>query len=247
MNILRPVVCRNLLRNYSQFKIVLPSNHLLVNINRNFNVNQRVLLPYSTTTMLTPTNDGIIKNMFKKLKNSKSKLRGAGILLYENIADGLNYFEFFKEFEMKDSFNSWFLVTELHVWLILTRVMQEGANPNEDGRFLRNCIVEAMWADIQMRSKKLGSDNPAFTRQQVSILSEQFQASLLAYDEGLSFDDKTLASALWRRFFNSECDDFGKLEKLVKYVRKTSRELDLLTRDQITSINTKISWLPLND
>jgi cytochrome b pre-mRNA-processing protein 3 len=174
-------------------------------------------------------------------------LRGSGVLLYENIADGLNYAEFFQEFELRDSFNSWFLVTELHVWLLLTRVMQEGANSSEDGRFLRNCIVESMWADVQTRSKKLGSDNPSFTRQQVTILSEQFQASLLAYDEGLSYDDKALASALWRRFFESQCDDFSKLEKLVKYVRRTSHQLDLLTRDQITAFNTKIAWLPLNE
>lgn len=159
----------------------------------------------------------------------------------------MNYFEFFNEFGLKDTFNSWFLVTELHVWLLLTRVMQEGANSNEDGRFLRNCIVEAMWADVQTRSKKLGSDNPSFTREQVTILSEQFQASLLAYDEGLCFDDKALASAMWRRFFEAQSDDFVKLEKLVKYVRKTAQELDQVTREDLLSLNKKIAWLTLNE
>lgn len=166
------------------------------------------------------------------------------MLLYENIADGINYSQFFGEFGMKDAFNSWFLVTELHVWLLACRVMQEGSNNNEDGRFLRNCIVETMWSDVQTRSKKLGSDNPSFTRKQVTILSEQFQASLISYDEGLSFDDKALASALWRRFFEAECDDFVKLEALVKYVRRTSQMLDNLDRQQLVS-NPKIEWLPL--
>lgn len=147
---------------------------------------------------------------------------------------------------MKDAFNSWFLVTELHVWLLSCRVMQEGPNSNEDGRFLRNCIVEAMWSDVQIRSKKLGSDNPSFTRQQVTILSEQFQASLISYDEGLSFDDKVLASALWRRFFESQCDDFTKLEMLVRYVRRTAQMFDNISREQLLT-NPKINWLPLRD
>lgn len=168
----------------------------------------------------------------------------AGVLLYENIADGINYGQFFSEFGMKDAFNSWFLVTELHVWMLACRVMQEGSNNNEDGRFLRNCIVETMWSDVQVRSKKLGSDNPSFTRKQVTILSEQFQASLISYDEGLSFDDKALASALWRRFFEAECDDFVKLETLVNYVRRSAQMLDNLDRTQLVT-NPKIEWLSL--
>lgn len=119
--------------------------------------------------------------------------------------------------------------------------MREGSTSDEDGRFMRNCIVEAMWTDVQFRSKKLGSDNPSFTRKQISILSEQFQATLISYDEGLCFDDKTLANALWRRFFEAKCEDFTKLEKLVIYVRKSSNDLDRLTREQLLS-DPKIQW-----
>lgn len=147
---------------------------------------------------------------------------------------------------MKDSFNSWFLITELHVWLLACRVMQEGPNNNEDGRFLRNCIVETMWSDVQIRSKKLGSDNPSFTRKQVTILSEQFQATLISYDEGLSFDDKALASALWRRFFEAQCDDFTKLEILVNYVRRTAQMFDSMSREQLIKY-PKIDWLLLKE
>lgn len=71
------------------------------------------------------------------------------------MADQINYLEFFKRFELPDTFNSWFLVTELHVWMLLVRAMAEGSETGEDGRFLRNCIVEAMWADVGTRAKKL--------------------------------------------------------------------------------------------
>lgn len=160
--------------------------------------------------------------------------------MYENIADKLNYVDFFNEFKMPDTFNSWFLVTELHCWMMLTRVMNEGADTGQDGRFLRNCIVEAMWADVQVRSKKLSIDNPSASRRQVAILSEQFQATLINYDEGLMSDDKILASALWRRFFDMNCEDYSKLEKLVEYVRRTSMLLDNMTREEV--LRQPVEW-----
>jgi cytochrome b pre-mRNA-processing protein 3 len=52
---------------------------------------------------------------------------------------------------MPDTFNSWFLVTELHVWMLMVRAMAEG----DEGRFVRNNIVEAMWEDVITRVKKL--------------------------------------------------------------------------------------------
>lgn len=141
---------------------------------------------------------------------------------------------------MPDTFNSWFLITELHCWMILTRVMNEGPETGQDGRFMRNCIVESMWADVQLRSKKLSMDNPSAARSQVAILSEQFQATLINYDEGLMSDDRILASALWRRFFDMKCEDYTKLEKLVSYVRQSTLQLDSMTRDEL--LRPKIEW-----
>jgi cytochrome b pre-mRNA-processing protein 3 len=60
-------------------------------------------------------------------------------------------------------------------------------------------------------------------RSQIQILSQQFQAALITYDEGLASDDKALAGALWRRFFGRKCGDYQQLEELVKYVRKQVR------------------------
>ena len=73
-------------------------------------------------------------------------------MLYESVADHVQYQTFFKEFNLDDTFFSWFLVTEMHVWMLMVRVMTEG----DDGRFIRNIIVEAMWQDVSTRAKKLG-------------------------------------------------------------------------------------------
>lgn len=182
--------------------------------------------------------------MINRLQNPRSKLRAGSTFLYENIADGVNYIDFFKEFQLKDTFNSWFLITELHVWMLCTRVMQEGSESKEDGRLLRNFLVEAMWTDVSTRSKKLGNDNPSLKRKQIEILSEQFQATLISYDEGLWYDDKTLANALWKRFFEAQLTDFTKLELLVKYVRRTTKLLDETSRYSLVD-KPNIKWISL--
>ena len=87
------------------------------------------------------------------------KLKVTSIRLYENVADEINYVKFFQRYNMPNTFNSWFLVTELHVWLLLTRLMAEGSETGEKGRFMRNSIVEAMWNDVNSRAKKLGVSN----------------------------------------------------------------------------------------
>jgi cytochrome b pre-mRNA-processing protein 3 len=53
---------------------------------------------------------------------------------------------------MEDTLFSWFLVTEMHVWMLMLRLMQEG----EKGLKLRNSIVLAMWNDVNIRARKLG-------------------------------------------------------------------------------------------
>ena len=53
---------------------------------------------------------------------------------------------------MPDTFYSWFVITELHVWMLMVRCMAEGP----DGQVLRNCIVQSMWNDVNQRTKQLG-------------------------------------------------------------------------------------------
>ncbi|XP_017493113.1 PREDICTED: ubiquinol-cytochrome-c reductase complex assembly factor 1 isoform X1 [Rhagoletis zephyria] len=209
---------------------------------------------YSTTTRTDVVNnqpessdDNILKRVLKRVgfsPNTKTRLRVSSHLLYESVADKINYLNFFKAFDMPNTFNSWFLVTELHVWMLLVRAMAEGSESGEDGRFLRNCIVEVMWGDVNARAKKLGTHNPSKTREQIEILSEQFQAALIAYDEGIMSDDRVLAGALWRRFFAMNCDDIIKIERLVKYVREQTVLLDQLQREDFLQ-KPKIAWADL--
>jgi len=59
---------------------------------------------------------------------------------------------FFVDFNMADTFFSWFLVTELHVWMIMVRYMAD----EKDGKIVRNGAVAAMWEDTRARVENLG-------------------------------------------------------------------------------------------
>ncbi|KAL1115842.1 hypothetical protein AAG570_006132 [Ranatra chinensis] len=109
------------------------------------------------------------------------------------------------------------MLTELHVWMLMVRAMADA----DSGRAVRNSLVEALWQDVAQRVKKLGSEHSSVARQQVLELSEQFQASLVSYDEGLLSGDTVLASALWRRLFAMGYPDPYHLECMVRYIRKS--------------------------
>uniref|UniRef100_T1IR51 Ubiquinol-cytochrome c chaperone domain-containing protein n=1 Tax=Strigamia maritima TaxID=126957 RepID=T1IR51_STRMM len=144
------------------------------------------------------------------------------------------------DFNMEDTFNSLFLITELHVWMMSARVMQE----NKLGRQFRNDIVEAMWKDIDRKSKELGPSVVSTRKEQLEDLSEQMQASFFAYDEGLLTNDMVLASALWRRFSNQQMENVQHLETLVNYVRRSMHYLDAVEQDNLLTIG-RMKWPPL--
>ncbi|KAI5711398.1 hypothetical protein M8J75_000118 [Diaphorina citri] len=159
-----------------------------------------------------------LKSLIKKLGWKflyKGKFSMLGYQMYESIIKNVNYLQFFKDFEMEDTFHSWFLVVELHVWMMSVRVMRD----EEFGKVVRDGIIQTMWSDIEERSQHL-------TRAQVQELSDEFRAAFLNYDEGILGDDKVLAGAVWRRFFCKNCDNPELIERLVHYIRHQISVLD---------------------
>lgn len=187
--------------------------------------------------------DSIVKRFIKKvpfLNVDKMKIKARGYVLYEEIADKIDYVEFFKEFDLPDTFYSWFAITELYVWMLSVRAMAEG----EDGKILRNAIIEALWADVAQRVKKLGTGSTSGLKAQVQELSEQMQAAFIAYDEGIQSDDIVLAGAVWRRFYKMEHVDPHNLDKFVRHIRKQVCVLDNLSVDNLFKADS-INWLPI--
>ena len=48
--------------------------------------------------------------------------------------------------------HSWFLIAQLHMWLLMVRLKREG----NDGEFLIKQLVEVFWEDAKQRPRKLG-------------------------------------------------------------------------------------------
>lgn len=48
--------------------------------------------------------------------------RKTAVNLYQSL-DDLDYHEFYRYFELPDTFNSWFVITELHIWMLLVKTL----------------------------------------------------------------------------------------------------------------------------
>ncbi|XP_019698073.1 ubiquinol-cytochrome-c reductase complex assembly factor 1 isoform X2 [Harpegnathos saltator] len=161
---------------------------------------------------------GYIKKMLKKigfLDLQKYRNMVIACFTYEHMLRQVDYNFFYEHFNMPDTLYSWFLVTELHVWMLMVRYMAEKKN----GQFMRNEIVTAMWDDTKARTEKLGTISSNIKNKQIKEISDQFNAAIIGYDEGILSDDKVLAGALWRRFFCLECNNPEHIELLLTYVR----------------------------
>uniref|UniRef100_A0A8D0B6V5 Ubiquinol-cytochrome c reductase complex assembly factor 1 n=1 Tax=Salvator merianae TaxID=96440 RepID=A0A8D0B6V5_SALMN len=173
------------------------------------------------------------------LKYSKWKIKIAALRMYTCCAEKTEYEEFFNKFQMPDTLNSWFLVAQLHVWMCLVRMKQEGRS----GKYMCRYIVHSMWEDVEQRGKVMGIDS--FTlKQSMRSMAENFYAAIFGYDEGILSDDHVLAAAIWRNLFNKHCDDPRHLEIMVEYVRKQVQHLDTMPGEDLL-LTGEVTWRPL--
>ena len=188
------------------------------------------------------------KRIYNKLFSGVpvAKLRSSGYILLTHCAQRPDVVKFFETFNMPDTFYSWFLITEIHVWLLGARLMAEG----DEGKLVRNSMIEALWVDCDTRAKALGDMSTSARGKHIVAIAEEFQAALFIYDEGLASSDMALASALWRRFFMSMHElgedetplpDPEKLLLLVDYVRRSAHYLDKLDAVDII-VRNNINW-----
>lgn len=68
---------------------------------------------------------------FRKTQYKKSDLRTSGDHIYAICAEYPDFEQFINQFNMQDSFQSWFSITSLHVWLCFIRLRREGADGYE--------------------------------------------------------------------------------------------------------------------
>jgi len=180
-----------------------------------------------------------IRRYFGYSSVPKYRLRHASVYLYESATDAIDIEKFFTHLKLSDTYLSWFLVTQLHVWMIMVRAMAEG----KEGRILRNEVVARMWEDCETRLKLLTHMSQSNRRKGLEDLLQQFQASIVAYDEGHLMDDKTLAAALWRTLFTYESVDPKYMEIMVEYIRTQLDHLHTIETEKFF-LDGRITWKP---
>ncbi|KAF6089740.1 ubiquinol-cytochrome c reductase complex assembly factor 1 [Phyllostomus discolor] len=112
------------------------------------------------------------------LKYSKWKIKIAALRMYTSCVKKTDFEEFFLRCQMPDTFNSWFLITLLHVWMCLVRMKQEGRT----GKYMCRIIVHFMWEDVEQRGRVMGV-NPYILKKNMMIMTNNFYAAILGYDE----------------------------------------------------------------
>jgi len=201
------------------------------------------------TIVKSDQNDGILMKLWKKLgykgglKYPKGMLKRGGLRLYLCTTQLIDYEMFISELDLPDTFNSWFKITQLHLWLIMVRLSELG----EEGRFLRNSMMQWVWKDVEKRIKKLeeGGVSSSVKRESLTLMNEQLRFAIFSLDEGLLGTDRDLAGAVWRIIFEQDCEDPAKVEKLVRYIRKQVAYIE--DQDtQVISPNGLITFLPFD-
>ncbi|GFT85331.1 ubiquinol-cytochrome c reductase complex chaperone CBP3-like protein, partial [Nephila pilipes] len=176
-------------------------------------------------------NSGISEFLKTRISNALSsslKIKVGGLVTYEKCADSIDYNEFFNYFKLPDTFQSWFLTLQLHVWICATVTVSES-----NGRIFRNRLIDSMWNDVELRLTHLKEIRSSARKKYLSEMVEQFQAALISYDEGLHSHDTVLAGAVWRTMFGFRPVDPHLLEALVLYIRKQIDHLDTLNTQDI--------------
>ncbi|KAL5236050.1 hypothetical protein ACI65C_003460 [Semiaphis heraclei] len=216
----------------------IKSNGLIYPNHTNFTISKR----YAVTDLVGVNTKSKISDFIDRFQImnplNKSKYEANSWILYEKLVDQIPFDQIMTKLDLPDTFNSWFIITELHLWMIFVRLMNEGTR----GTMIRNFIMEALWNDVEFRSKKLATVSSDVRHRQIKELSDQLRGALVGYDEGWLNNDMVLASMVWRRVFNKECNDPEKIELVVKYIRKQMSILQLQTFDSLFT-KKDVKWI----
>ncbi|KAI9595693.1 ubiquinol-cytochrome C chaperone-domain-containing protein [Syncephalis fuscata] len=94
---------------------------------------------------------------------------------------------------LPDNFNTWFSITQLHVWMLMVRL-----RPETHGKAYAQELINRFFEDIEDRIRAHGIDQNSIINKMVKERLDAFRGGVLAYDEGMCKSDAVLAAAIWR-------------------------------------------------
>ncbi|KAJ1957752.1 Ubiquinol cytochrome-c reductase assembly protein Cbp3 [Dispira parvispora] len=141
--------------------------------------------------------------------------------IYSQCRD-LDYHDFYiQTLGLPDTYQTWFSVTQLHVWMMMVRLRND---PN--GKHIMQEMVNHFFHDAETRMQKIGIHTERLVNKTLKELVAAFHGSILAFDEAMCRNDPYLAAALWRNLFKTNHVRAKDLDYLVHYVRRQLAALD---------------------
>eukprot|EP00842_Homolaphlyctis_polyrhiza_P004534 jgi/Hompol1/5081/HPOL_004160-RA len=145
--------------------------------------------------------------------------------------------ELMRALNIEESFQGWFNMTVLHVWIINTRLRAEGAS----GKDLQQELFNHIWLDVEIKLHQAGVKTKI--NKISSSLMESYYGQTLAYDEGLYYGDAFLAAAFWRNFLSAnENVDAVQLARLVSYTRRQLAHVEQVPLQDF--LDARLQFLP---
>ncbi|PVU91719.1 hypothetical protein BB559_004023 [Furculomyces boomerangus] len=195
-----------------------------------------------------------IKNpiTFKKYGSIFRKVFNPLIPQYQSVEIGRNVYSkcrervkfnelesfWIKECNMPPTFQTWFSVSMIYVWLSMVRLRME-----ENSSVYKQQLVDNFFTEAEERIKKSGISSGKIVNDSLKDLTANYLGVVMAFDEGFIKSDAILAGAIWRNTL-SNCESTESLYKVVYYVRKQLSMLDNTSSQDF--IQGKFSFDPIS-
>ena len=109
-----------------------------------------------------------------KTRVSRALLGRSGQGLTTVATHKVDVADWFRLLDLPDTFYSWWLITELHAWMLCVR-LRVGQTP--EGEDLMNFMVAGLWTDLETRMKKIPGMSASKRGNQIWDLAEEFQVN----------------------------------------------------------------------
>ncbi|KAI8369266.1 ubiquinol-cytochrome C chaperone-domain-containing protein [Radiomyces spectabilis] len=138
---------------------------------------------------------------------------------------------FIEECKLPDNFQTWFAVTQLHVWMLMVHLRAHG-----QGKLYIQELVNRFFEDAEVRMREQhGITQQKVINSYIKDLLAQFHGGVVAYDEGMCKDDPVLAAALWRNLFAPTSESGTDLAYMVQYIRQELKALEAYDGEKLSA------------
>jgi cytochrome b pre-mRNA-processing protein 3 len=153
-------------------------------------------------------------NLFRR-----SSVATAAENLYKEAVQQARQPGFYAELGVADSVDGRFDLIAVHVFLLLHRLGQEGA----DGKALAQALFDLMFSDMDFNLREMGVSDLSVGKK-VKTMAKAFYGRIAAYEAGLA-DEKVLGEALIRNLYRGAAVEATQVGLMAGYVRRMADHL----------------------